>query len=108
MVARTIASTLEIIERANRPILKTLCEALSLKNVLLILDNCEHVIDVSAQTAERLLSECLPLFRLGPGCHAISTRRGWDRRLGRGIRLRWLLFPIGRLDLGRCGRRSDR
>lgn len=55
LVAQTIATTLHLREEHSRPILATLQDFFMNKNVLLILDNCEHLIQPIAQTADKLL-----------------------------------------------------
>jgi len=58
LVAGTIARTLALREVPNRPLLETLVEYLSSQSLLLILDNCEHLIaEVRTVTAE-LLRRC--------------------------------------------------
>ena len=57
-VVATIASTLGVQEMPNRPMLETLRAYLSKKSLLLILDNCEHVIEQAAIVAEALLDGC--------------------------------------------------
>ena len=51
LVASAIASTLGVQEVPNRPVLQTLIAYLKTKAVLLILDNCEHVITEAAIVA---------------------------------------------------------
>lgn len=55
MVDKAIADTLNIKAEPYRPLIETLAEALSTKTLLLILDNCEHLMDICAQIAERCL-----------------------------------------------------
>jgi non-specific serine/threonine protein kinase len=55
-VLPTIANTLGIHEEQGRDIADTLCSALRFRRVLLVLDNCEHVIDACAEFAHKLLS----------------------------------------------------
>lgn len=55
LVAQTIASTLGVREQPGRTILDALTDYVRAKNILLILDNCEHLIQSCAQLAERLL-----------------------------------------------------
>ncbi len=57
-VALTIASTLSIREEAETPLLTTLAERLSGKRMLLVLDNCEHVLASCASVARDLLERC--------------------------------------------------
>jgi predicted ATPase/DNA-binding SARP family transcriptional activator len=58
LVAQTAAETLGVREEAGRPILKTLCEWLREKTMLLLLDNCEHMVPAVVGLADRLLREC--------------------------------------------------
>jgi predicted ATPase/class 3 adenylate cyclase len=63
LVAVTIASTLGLREQPERPVLETLLRYLKNKRLLLILDNCEHVIVETARIAEAILRDC-PNVRL--------------------------------------------
>jgi predicted ATPase/class 3 adenylate cyclase len=54
-IERSIALPLEIKEEPTRPLLDTLVERLADKKLLLLLDNCEHVIAAAALAAETLL-----------------------------------------------------
>jgi predicted ATPase/DNA-binding XRE family transcriptional regulator len=58
LVAPTIASALGVQKVPKRPLLETLCAYLKNKSLLLILDNCEHVIEEAAIVAEALLNGC--------------------------------------------------
>ena len=58
LVAATIASTLGVQEMPNRPLIETLRAYLRNKSLLLMLDNCEHVIEQAAIMAEALLDGC--------------------------------------------------
>ena len=49
------AQTLGVRQEPDRPLLQTLCAHLKSQRALLILDNCEHVIKVSAQMASAIL-----------------------------------------------------
>ena len=55
LVTQTIASTFEIGEVPNVPLKVLLHEFLREKHLLLILDNCEHLVEASAQVADELL-----------------------------------------------------
>ena len=52
----TIASVLGVREEQARPLLETLCAWLSNKELLLVLDNCEHLIETCAQFAHNVLT----------------------------------------------------
>jgi non-specific serine/threonine protein kinase len=62
LVAQTIASVFGIREgSSDRPLLERLIYALRAKTTLLILDNCEHVLDDCAQLIKTLLTNCSSL-----------------------------------------------
>jgi len=56
LVAGTAASVLGIREEAGRSVSDTLVDAIRDRNLLLVLDNCEHVIDAAAHLAHRILA----------------------------------------------------
>ena len=56
LVARQIASTLHIREKAGRPWSDVLVEYLRRRDLLLILDNCEHLLESAASIVGRLLA----------------------------------------------------
>jgi predicted ATPase/transcriptional regulator with XRE-family HTH domain len=58
LVAPAIASALGLQEMRNRPLLETLIAYLRNKKLLLVLDNCEHVVTEVAAVAAALVSAC--------------------------------------------------
>ncbi|MEN8234558.1 MAG: BTAD domain-containing putative transcriptional regulator [Actinomycetota bacterium] len=68
VVARRFLSVLEVVERSGQRAVETLTEHLSRKHCLLVVDNCEHVVDGVADTLTALVPVC-------PGVHAIATSR---------------------------------
>jgi predicted ATPase/class 3 adenylate cyclase len=58
LTAGAIATTLGVREQQDRPVLQTLLHYLKRKRLLLILDNCEHVIDEIARIADSILHGC--------------------------------------------------
>jgi predicted ATPase/DNA-binding XRE family transcriptional regulator/AraC-like DNA-binding protein len=58
LLAQTIASALAIPDVPGRPVLGSILEALRAQSLLLIIDNCEHVIDDAARTIAALLASC--------------------------------------------------
>ncbi len=58
LVPQTVAKALGVIEAPNQPIIETLAQFLRAKQLLLVLDNCEHLILACAQLAESLLQAC--------------------------------------------------
>jgi predicted ATPase/class 3 adenylate cyclase len=58
LVGVTVAKVLGIAEDPDRPLLDTLVEAVGQRSLLVLLDNCEHVIDTCAKLADALLRNC--------------------------------------------------
>jgi predicted ATPase len=58
LVPQAVARALGLREDAGRDMITTLIDFLSGRQILLILDNCEHVIEACAQLAEALLRTC--------------------------------------------------
>jgi predicted ATPase/DNA-binding winged helix-turn-helix (wHTH) protein len=57
LVPSALAQVLQLKEMAGQPLLTVLCNHLRTKQMLLILDNCEHLLDACAQLTEALLRE---------------------------------------------------
>ena len=68
VVARRFLSVLEIAERPDRPAVESLVEYLSGRRCLLVVDNCEHVVDGVADTLAVLVPVC-------PDVHLVATSR---------------------------------
>jgi predicted ATPase/class 3 adenylate cyclase len=73
LVIPSIAKTLSVQEAANRPILDSLKEYLRDRQLLLVLDNFEHVLASAAQVAD-LLSTCPRLKALVTSREALHLR----------------------------------
>lgn len=58
LIPQAVAAALGVQEQPPRPLLDTLLEFLKTKHLLLILDNCEHLIEACAQFAMTLLTQC--------------------------------------------------
>jgi predicted ATPase/class 3 adenylate cyclase len=58
LVPQTVAKVLGVREQPGRPLIDTLIDYLRAKSLLLILDNCEHLIDACAHLATAILSAC--------------------------------------------------
>jgi len=63
LVTQAVARALGVREQPNQPLTDTLVNALRKQKALLVLDNCEHLIDAAARLAETLLNSC-PRLRL--------------------------------------------
>ncbi len=68
LVVQTVASTLGLRETPGLPLLDSLCAHLADKGLLLVLDNCEHLIEACAALAAALLRSC-------PGLRLLATSR---------------------------------
>jgi predicted ATPase/transcriptional regulator with XRE-family HTH domain len=68
LVAEVIAQTLNVPESPDRPLLETLTNALKSKRLLLIVDNCEHVIDDARGAIRAIVRAC-------PGVRILATSR---------------------------------
>jgi predicted ATPase len=58
LVPQAVADVLGVREQAGRPYTATLAEALRRRSLILVLDNCEHLIEAVAELAETLLRSC--------------------------------------------------
>jgi predicted ATPase/serine/threonine protein kinase len=58
LVAPAIASTLGVRERPDVSVLEALCEYVREKRLLILLDNCEHLLEACGELAARLLRSC--------------------------------------------------
>jgi predicted ATPase/DNA-binding SARP family transcriptional activator/Tfp pilus assembly protein PilF len=72
LVVRQIASVLGLKEAPGRLLLESVTEYLRLKRVLLVLDNCEHLLEASAQVVAHLLGECSELRILATSREALG------------------------------------
>src|SRR5215204_578013 len=68
LVAQAVGSTLGVREQPGRSLTEMLSGYLGSKKVLLVLDNCEHLIEACAELAEALLRFC-------PGLRVLATSR---------------------------------
>lgn len=68
LIPETVASTLRVREERGRSITQTLSDYLKQRQLLLVLDNCEHVIDACAQITDTLL-------RAAPNLCVLTTSR---------------------------------
>jgi predicted ATPase/DNA-binding XRE family transcriptional regulator len=58
LVPQSVATTLGLYIQQGRPMLTILTDYLGVKSLMLILDNCEHLLDTCAQLADTLLHAC--------------------------------------------------
>lgn len=55
LVPRVVASVLDVHEEPDRPLLGTLLDFLRYRDLLIVLDNCEHLVEACARWVEKLL-----------------------------------------------------
>ena len=73
LVVQRVAETLGVREQPGRPLAATLADALRTKDLLLVLDNCEHLIEASARLADTLLEGCTGLRILATSREALNV-----------------------------------
>jgi predicted ATPase/DNA-binding SARP family transcriptional activator/DNA-binding CsgD family transcriptional regulator len=84
LVAQEVAGTLEVPERPGEPLTDTLIAAMGDKGLLLILDNCEHLVEGAARLVDTLLDSC-------PHLRVLATSR---EALGVGGEVLWQVAPL--------------
>jgi predicted ATPase/DNA-binding XRE family transcriptional regulator len=72
LVPQIVATTLDLREVPGRPIQCTLVDHLRPKQLLLVLDNCEHLVEACAQLSGVLLQACPKLRVLATSREALS------------------------------------
>ncbi len=68
LVPQAVAGALGVREQPGRPLASALVDASKGKEMLLVLDNCEHLVDACARLVEKLLLTC-------PGLRVLATSR---------------------------------
>ena len=81
---RAVAAALGVREEPNRSPMDVIAEWLAARDLLLVLDNCEHLIDACAAMVEALLAAC-------PSLRVLATSR---ERLGAAGETVWQVPPL--------------
>ena len=68
LVPTAVATALGLREAPGRPVIETVRQSLRERALLLVLDNCEHLVDACARLVDDLLSGC-------PGLRVLATSR---------------------------------
>ena len=68
LVVQVVVDALRIAENPGQPLLDTLRERIAGTELLILVDNCEHVIDACSELAQQLLNGC-------PGLRLLATSR---------------------------------
>src|SRR5258706_149812 len=72
LVPQTIATSLNIREQSGRSLMDVLIDHLSASDMLLVIDNCEHLVSACAQFAETILQKCPELKILATSREALG------------------------------------
>jgi predicted ATPase/DNA-binding CsgD family transcriptional regulator len=88
LVPKAVAEALEVPERPGEPLTDTLAEVLRDRQLLLILDNCEHLLEATARLVDKLLDAC-------PRLRIMATSR---EAIGVEGEIRWLVPPLSVLE----------
>jgi predicted ATPase/DNA-binding CsgD family transcriptional regulator len=84
LVAKEVAEALGVPERPAQPLADTLAEVLRDRELLLLVDNCEHLLEATARLVDRLLDSCPHLSILATSREAIGVEG----------EVRWLVPPL--------------
>jgi predicted ATPase len=90
LVVQEVSQVLGVREAPGRSPTEALAQHLEHKKTLLVLDNCEHLIDACAELVDTLLRSC-------PKLHILATSR---EALGVGGEIAWLVPPLSLPDPG--------
>jgi len=72
VVAQHVAAVLQVREEPGRPVTASVATHIGARRILLILDNCEHVVDDAARLAATLLTGCPQLTVLATSREALE------------------------------------
>ena len=84
LIGLRVAAALGVREEPDRPVTETLTDALRQRQLLLVLDTCEHLIGPVAEFAQRLLADC-------PSVRIVATSREPLRIRGETV---WRVPPL--------------
>ena len=68
LVPKAVADALGVSERPREPLSDTLADVLGDRQLLLVVDNCEHLVEAAARLVDMLLDSC-------PGVRILATSR---------------------------------
>ncbi len=88
LVPQEVAGALKVSERPGELLTDTIADALGDKRLLLILDNCEHLVEAAARLVDVLLDSC-------PRLRVLATSR---EPLGVGGEVVWQVSPLSLPD----------
>jgi serine/threonine-protein kinase PknK len=74
LLPQAVAGTLGVLEQPGQPLTQTLAEALHRKMLLVVLDNCEHLVDSVCRLLDTLLDSCPRLQVLATSRETLGVR----------------------------------
>src|SRR5215207_4027258 len=86
-VDEAVAAVFAVAPQGDRSWLDGLIESLRARQLLLVLDNCEHVLDAAVPLAERLLAQCRDVTVLATSRESLGVGGEWA-------------WPVPSLDVG--------
>jgi hypothetical protein len=89
LVSMAVATALDLRESPGQPVVETIRRFVRQRALLLLLDNCEHLIDACARLVDDLLSNC-------PGLRVLATSREPLRTAGEVV---WRVDGLAAPDL---------
>ena len=92
LVPQAVARALRVREQPGRPLTETLKDALRARRMLLVVDNCEHLIEPVVRMVDALLDSC-------PGLRVLATSR---ETLSAAGEVAWVVPPLTVPDSGRA------
>jgi predicted ATPase len=84
LVPKAVAEALKVPERPAEPLSDTLADALGERQLLLVVDNCEHLIGAAAGLVDKLLDSCSQVRILATSREALGVEG----------EVRWLVPPL--------------
>ena len=84
LLAQEVATTLRVPDRIGAPLIESIVAAIGSSQILIVLDNCEHIVDACASLVEQLLRSC-------PRLRIVATSR---EALGVASETAWLVPPL--------------
>jgi predicted ATPase len=92
LVPKAVAEAVGVLERPAEPLTDSLAEVLGSRQLLLVVDNCEHLIGAAAGLADKLLDSC-------PRVRILATSR---EALGVEGEARWPVPSLSAPEIGRA------
>jgi predicted ATPase len=92
LVSQAVAMALKVREQPGHPLAETLKDTLLTKQMLLVMDNCEHLIEAVVRLIDALLDSC-------PGLRVLATSR---ETLGVAGEVAWVVPALTVPDSGQA------